>query len=91
MSGMAMSTKPDSRGLVTTIMNEAPRNRTRLRSATETDEPTAALIWVVSAVSRETISPVLASSKKADESEMRCPKTSPRRSATIRSPSVVTR
>ena len=34
-----MSTKPESRGLVTTIMTEAPRNRTRLRNATETDEP----------------------------------------------------
>jgi hypothetical protein len=91
MSGMAMSTKPDNRGLDTTIMIEAPRNSTRLRSATETEDPTAALIWVVSAVSRETISPVLASSKKAEESAVRCPKTSPRRSATMRSPSVVTR
>ena len=43
----------------------APTNNTRLRSATETELPTAALICVVSAVSREITSPVLASSKKA--------------------------
>ncbi len=65
MIGIAASTKAESRGLVTTIMALAPTNSTRLRSATETEEPTAALICVVSAVSRETISPVLASSKKA--------------------------
>ena len=66
---MAASTKADSRGLVTTIMAAAPRNSTRLRSATDTEEPTAALIWVVSAVSREIISPVLAWSKKAADSD----------------------
>ena len=54
-------------------MAAEPRNRRRLRSATETEVPTAALIWVVSAVSREMISPVLAASKKAGDSvgEMR--------------------
>ena len=41
-----------------------------LRKATETEEPTAALIWVVSAVSRDTSSPLLASSKKEAESEV---------------------
>ena len=55
-----MSTNRDSRGLVITIMVVAPTNSTMLRSATDTDEPTADLIWVVSAVSRERISPVLA-------------------------------
>ena len=56
-------TKPESRGLVTIIIAEEPTNSTRLRSATETDEPTALLICVVSAVSREVISPVLTRSK----------------------------
>ena len=65
ISGMAASTKPDSRGLVTTIMTAAPMKSTRLRSAIETEAPTADLICVVSAVSRETISPVCAVSKKA--------------------------
>ena len=41
-------------------MTLAPMNSTRLRSATDTDEPTAALICVVSAVSREISSPVRA-------------------------------
>ena len=91
MIGIAASTKAESRGLVTTIMTLAPMNSTQLRSATETEDPTLALICVVSAVSREIISPVLASSKKAADSEVRCANTSPRRSATMRSPSVVTR
>ena len=59
MIGIAASTKAESRGLVTTIMALAPTNSTRLRSATETELPTAALICVVSAVSREITSPVL--------------------------------
>ena len=91
MIGIAPSTKADSRGLVTTIMTLAPTNSTKLRKATDTEEPTAALICVVSAVSREITSPVLASSKKSAESEVRWANTSPRRSATMRSPSVVTR
>ena len=57
---MAPSTKAESRGLVTTIMAVAPMNRTTLRKAIETEAPTAALIWVVSAVSREISSPLLA-------------------------------
>ena len=43
MTGMAASTKAERRGLVTTIMAVAPMNNTRLRSATETEAPTAAL------------------------------------------------
>ncbi len=88
---MAPSTNSDSRGLVTTIMMAPPKNSTRLRSAIDTEAPTADLIWVVSAVSRDTISPVLAESKKPEDSPVRCAKTSLRRSATMRSPSVVTR
>ena len=67
ITGMAPSTKAESRGLVTTIMRAEPKNSTRLRSATETDAPTAALIWVVSAVSRDTSSPDFAVSKNAAE------------------------
>jgi hypothetical protein len=69
----------------------APKNSTRLRNATDIEEPTAALICVVSAVSRDTISPVLAWSKNAIESAVRWLNTSLRKSATMRSPSVVTR
>ena len=57
MTGMAPSTKAERRGLVTTIMAAEPKNSTRLRSAIDTEAPTAALIWVVSAVSRDTSSP----------------------------------
>ena len=70
MTGIAPSTNRESFGLVTTIITLAPRNSTMLRKATETEEPTAALIWVVSAVSRDTSSPLLASSKKEAESEV---------------------
>ena len=91
MIGIAASTKAESHGLDTTIITVAPTNSTKLRSAIEMDVPAAALIWVVSAVRREMSSPVLASSKKALDSEVRCANTSPRRSATTRSPSVVTR
>ena len=91
ITGMAASTKPDSFGLVTTIMVAEPTNSTRLRSATDTEAPTADLIWVVSAVSREISSPVLAVSKNGADSAVRWPNTAERRSATTRSPSVVTR
>ena len=57
ISGIASSTKPDSRGLVITIIAVAPMNSIRLRSAIETEAPTADLICVVSAVSREISSP----------------------------------
>jgi len=52
----------ERRGLVQTIMAAAPRNKTRLRSAIEALAPNAALIWVVSAVSREVSSPARAPS-----------------------------
>ena len=54
-------------------MVAAPTNSTRLRNAIETDAPTADLIWVVSAVSRDIISPVCALSKNDADSarEMR--------------------
>ena len=68
-----------------------PRNSTRLRSATDSDEPTADLICVVSAVSRDVSSPVRAVSKNGADSETRWLNTAARTSATTRSPSVVTR
>ncbi len=74
-----------------TIIAVAPTNIRKLRSATETEEPTADLIWVVSAVSREINSPEREESKKAGDSDIRCANTSRRRSATMRSPMVVTR
>ncbi len=49
-------------------MAAEPKNSTRLRSAIETEAPTADLIWVVSAVSRDISSPIFAVSKKAADS-----------------------
>jgi hypothetical protein len=43
-------------------------NSIMLRSAIDTDAPTADLIWVVSAGSRDTSSPLRAESKKAGDS-----------------------
>ena len=91
MMGIAAITKKESRGLVTTIMADEPTNSTMLRNATETEEPTALLICVVSAVSREVSSPVFALSKNAGESSVKCANTAARRSATTRSPMMVTR
>ena len=62
-----------------------------LRSASEAVAPTADLICVVSADRRETISPDWAASKKAGDSVVTCEKTSRLRSATTRSPSVMTK
>ena len=91
MAGIASSTRAESLGLVTTISATAPKNRKALRSAIEMLTPKAALTWVVSAVSRETISPLLVRSKNAGSREVRCRNTAARRSATTRSPSVMTR
>src|SRR5207245_267388 len=67
ISGIASSTKPDNFGLVITIMAVAPMNSIMLRSAIDTDAPTADLIWVVSAVSRDTSSAERAESKDAGQ------------------------
>ena len=91
MIGIASSTKPDNLGLVITIIAAAPKNSITLRSAIETEAPTADLICVVSAVSRDTSSPERAESKNEGDSEIRCANTSRRRSATMRSPIVITR
>ena len=66
-------------------------NSMTLRNAIDTEAPTADLIWVVSAVSREISSPLREESKNAGDSDIRCANTSRRRSATIRSPMVMTR
>ena len=51
---------------MTTIIAIAPTNMKRLRSAIDADEPKVALSWVVSAVRRDTSSPVFSPSKKAE-------------------------
>jgi len=76
---------------VITIIAVAPMNSMTLRSATDNEAPTVDLIWVVSAVSRDISSPLRAASKKDGDSEIRCANTSHRKSATMRSPSVITR
>ena len=55
---MARSARPASFGLVATIIAMAPSSMTALRRAIEAVEEKADLIWVVSAVRRETTSPV---------------------------------
>src|SRR3712207_8734513 len=72
MTGIARSTSAESFGLVMIMSVAAPRNRKTLRSAIEMLTPKAALTWVVSAVRRETISPLRVWSKKAGSSEVRC-------------------
>ena len=72
-------------------MMVAPMNSTRFRSAIDTEAPTAALICVVSAVSRDSSSPPCDLSKKPGDSTVRWRNIRSRKSATMRSPSVVTR
>ena len=57
MTGMAISTSNDSFGLVTIIMATAPTRITMLRKAWLIVVLAAALICVVSAVSRDITSP----------------------------------
>src|SRR5256885_13170004 len=64
ISGIASRTKPESRGLVITVIAVAPTNSITLRSAVDTDAPTADLIWVVSAVRGGINLPLRAESKK---------------------------
>ncbi len=72
MTGMATMTRPESFGLVNTIMASAPMPRMALRSATDAVAPTADLICVVSAVSRDTISPDCTLSKKPGDNVVTC-------------------
>ena len=57
MTGMARTTASESLGLVTTIIAVAPIRTSALRSAWEITVLAAALICVVSAVSRDITSP----------------------------------
>ena len=57
MKGIAAMTRLESFGLVTTIMIRAPMPKIVFRKASEAVAPNTDLIWVVSAVSREMISP----------------------------------
>ena len=63
-SATAPSTRADSLGLVTNIIAKPPINVTALRAATEAEEPITVWISVVSAVSRDSTSPVRVTSKK---------------------------
>src|ERR1700737_4091981 len=78
---MASRTRPDNRGLVITIMMVAPTNSMKLRSAIETEAPTADLICVVSAVSREISSPERGERKKPGEAQTKGAKRAPPRPA----------
>ena len=89
--GMAASTKAESLGLVTTIIAVAPTNRNRWRNATDAEGPNVDLSCVVSAERREAMSPVFSASKKLASSRVKWVKRSERRSATTRSPNVITR
>jgi hypothetical protein len=62
MAGIASSTSSESRGLVITIIAAAPASMMRFRSACDRAVPAAALICVVSAVSRLNSSPERVSS-----------------------------
>ena len=60
ISGMATSTISDSLALVRNIITKAAISISRFRKVCENALPTALRIWPVSAVSRETSSPVCA-------------------------------
>ena len=65
-TGTISTTKPVSVGLVTTSMALAPRKSSRLRSADDACWPIIVCSRVVSVVTRESSSPTLLISKKAD-------------------------
>src|SRR5258707_10570630 len=66
-SGIASRTNPESRGRVITIIAVAPMNSITLRSATDTEPPTADLIWAVSAERGGVSFHVDAAEQKADD------------------------
>ena len=90
-SGTPTRHKPASLGLVTIIITIAPSAMTRLRSANEAEEPTTTWISVVSAVRRDSTSPVRVVSKKLGLKERTWLKMRDRTSAVTRSPIQVTR
>lgn len=90
MIGMATSTRPDRRGLVTTIIATEPMHIIRLRNAVEAEAPTADFSWVVSAVRRDVSllnGPTVERPVQGHEAR----KYSRPQVETMRSPSVVTR
>jgi len=78
-------------GLVTAIMTSAPSAMTMLRSANEAEEPITVCTSVVSALMRESSSPVRTRSKNSVDSDSTWLNTLLRTSATTRSPIQVTR
>ncbi|MEJ1967347.1 MAG: hypothetical protein WDN03_01730 [Rhizomicrobium sp.] len=90
-STTAAVTRSVSFTLVTNISTSPPANITMLRAATEAEEPTTVWISVVSAVSRDSTSPVRVTSKKDGVRPMTWANTALRRSAITRSPSQVTK
>jgi len=78
-------------GLVTAIITRAPSAMTVLRRANEADEPITVCTSVVSAVRRESSSPVRTRSKNSVDSDSTWLNTWLRTSATTRSPIHVTR
>ena len=90
-AGTISSTNPVSLPEVISSIAMPPNSISRLRNATETDEPITDRISVVSVVSRETISPLIIRSKKAGERPIRRSNIARRISATTRSPNRVTR
>ncbi len=76
-----------SLGLVTTSMTKPPTSSSRLRMATEAEEPITTCKSVVSVVMRERMSPTRVVSKNAGSRVSTWAKTSLRISATTRSPS----
>ena len=77
--------------LVKNIRINPPVRVTRLRNASEAEEPITVCTRVVSAVSRDSTSPVRVTSKKAGVSASTLANTAVRMSAVTRSPSQVTK
>jgi len=91
IKGSASSDRPASFGLDATIMATVPISITTLRSAIEAVDEKADLIWVVSAVRRESTSPERCVSKKPGLRLSRWLKMASRMSATTRSPIHITK
>ena len=91
VAGMPSTISAASFALATKSSTTAPSDISALRRNIEIPNPITCCNWVVSLVSRETISPVRAESKYAGESERTCAYTARRRSATTRSPVLIMR
>jgi len=90
-SGMPSSDQAASRGLVTNSIARLPTTVTLLRSATDMVEPTTLRSSSLSAVRRDTSSPLRLRSWKPAPSWIRCAYSRLRRSATTFSPSSETK